>query len=1272
MFNNFHRPTLYLVGAFAAIGLISLLLGNTQFTLMIIPVALVTLFGSLILGARANRLPDDTPEFTKNSKKAKRGNLEVHDLDQAEKDEEELIRYEEVKILVDQELEREKAMAGSATDRFIRKTRVRIGKRFPRFLPSDYTLTIPFAGLPEEGSQARGQFVGGRKINETPADLSHSPFGGSIFDSPSTPDFNMPNLSEITTEDTPLPAETDEDDIVEWEIDPIPPTPDKTISPTYETSRDENVSDGDENALPEDTFLNISLPSFLPKAIEPHDNATGANTVQGRGNTAAGETPAGPEENIVTVKTGDGEYATETIIGIGTEPAGPPIIEDAFFTHEENDAPAEKSMREVAARSASDGEEETSDREDSPTDDENVREGVPDTSADPPGETLHDTPGFSPLPENFDDNPPTGQEEKPHAEEKDESTIYQYPAPPIRNQETTITENSSMLEEYAAPGEVAHPVTPSESIDISEQHAASNGADKIEEGITVEEEWVPETVKPKRKSFSFFRRKDKKTQEAPDPNAPYHNALPQQADNPYAPAQPNLNLAGAVPPPSDVEQTWFDDSAQQPNGFGTYNLNNQQPPAEQQPPAKKKHFWNRKKKNQDMVIPYGENKATASDSDETPEWLQKIREGAQGAEQHTLEPELFNELLARPGAPEDAVASEDALLQQMRNPGEPAYVSPPEFDIEDFSASSFMGAGNPAEAERAPDADKLPEAPNFFAQPSTAAPENIAAEVSAAAETSSGQEDGVRRNSNAQAAEKLFSRLEATSFVAPFAPATRPPQAAQPRQPHTEATTAPDFTEPAVPEPVQTENDMVVALASLPDFGFPQMAEDTGPAEEPAATAADDEHEAPVDATVEQQEDSAEDHFSFAPASTAVGEDAVSEGLTVKADDTTVENLAVEEPAAAAEKEEVTDETVVTVRAEEEPGEDATADTYGNRKAFGPPPLDESSETEEETSWKTTEIVDEDEIVVEIDEEYVPKRLAPSEPVYSEKSLNENLSNENPENIMSDNGNVVEDTTIENVTDTSDEENPPMEEQHEGEYNGSNNTAVADVEEIFDTASAGSSHGHDESSHTAGTEVAVTEVTGEPVLVSDPKVATIANQIAGLLVEAEAEAQNALAKQMEELRAEAEAEKLALEENWQKVVDQIKDDAMRERKALEATTEQQIREKEERLETERALMEQEKERLAHAHEAELATKIEKKEYERVADQNERLSESLDQAEKNLEHVIDAQRTVADAATMSAKLQAVSRVRKIRQELAAKDVPPDVLEVLDAFVNDFRN
>jgi uncharacterized protein YqgV (UPF0045/DUF77 family) len=173
-------------------------------------------------------------------------------------------------------------------------------------------------------------------------------------------------------------------------------------------------------------------------------------------------------------------------------------------------------------------------------------------------------------------------------------------------------------------------------------------------------------------------------------------------------------------------------------------------------------------------------------------------------------------------------------------------------------------------------------------------------------------------------------------------------------------------------------------------------------------------------------------------------------------------------------------------------------------------------------------------------------------------------------------------------------------------------------------------------------------------------------------VEAEAEAQSALAKQMEDLRAEAEAEKLALEENWQKVVDQIKADALRDKLAIEEKAEQQIKAEAERLEAERLRIEQEKENLSRAHEAELATKVEKKEYERVANQNERLSESLDQAEQNLEHVIAAQRTVADAATMSAKLQAVSRIRKIRQDLADKGTSDEVLEILDGFVNDFRN
>lgn len=1266
MFNNFHRPTLYLVGLFTLAGLAGLVLGSTEFTLIVIPLALVILVVSLLLGARANRIPDDMPEFTKNRKQSKRGNLEVHDLDQAEKDEEELLLYEEVKHIVDMELEREKAMSGSSWDRFVRRTRVKVGRRFPRFLPANYTLTVPFAGLPEEGTIPQGQFVGGRRIEPGGEGNTASPFGENLLGGHTRTNFDMPDLSHIPADGENYPdgnhdLEDEEDNnIVEWEIDPLP-----TVKTGEEEKEGENFSD-DSTALAPYTapvtsikdLLNISLPSFLPENETEDEKPVGKTENTGHANvgTAADEKEE-KRNNIFVIEEPAAEEPTAPIVSSGQEnfsswetepfPTAEPLPTNvSLFDHETGkNIEAVQKVDDSKVENFTVEETETADNtaiaEEETENVESFRwntfNGKVDLSADAAS--------------------PFNADVMNYAEEEYGKVENQKSLPPIKPTDSNMEENIPV---HDTTQPVMFPVN---SPEIAEKHNTQentvNGEDKIEEGITVEEAWVPETTKPKKKSFGFFRRKNKNTQENTLHNP---SAAPVNPERPnrYAPPPTMLPPQQSTAPENDQE--WLNDplglNGQQQTLFGTHLPGNQPAPPQETQPAPKKHFWNRKKKNQEMVIPYGENKAAVSDDEETPDWLMKIKEGTQGEGQHTLEPEVFNELLVRPGTPADAVKSEDALLRQMRaNPDADSMPAAPSFNLDSFNPAEFVNdssAEKPAETETPP-----PPAGFFHAEdtPSTVVEETEEFTVSADSQPVTGNEN-VSNVDNSRTVERLFNRLEETSFVAPFAPAQLPSTPAA-------APVNPQVPPQEVTLPSETEDEEDEWAFQAPAFNLPP-AVNTGP---------DTVAETLEEETVAEEEIVEEEPpFTFTSDVTEETAPAAVETETVETETVETGTETVEEPPPFTLTASHMPAAEETVKTEQETTSHAADETVSPAVTS---PAEPVTAREEQGAPGTEENPEEDIIVMELDDEYVPKRLA-TESVPAEKTFPAEQPETEQETVVPDNVNVEEETMKENVTYTSDEEKTPMDEQHQGEHDGQHDTIVAEVEEIFEGSSIAddtASSDADTTSQgtlTAGTDVAVTEVSGEPVLVSDPKVATIANQIAGLLVEAEAEAQNALAKQMEELRAEAEAEKLALEENWQKVVDQIREDALREQKALEAKTAQQIKTEEDRLATERLLMEQEKERLARAHEAELATKIEKKEYERVANQNERLSESLDQAEQNLDHVIAAQRTVADAATMSAKLQAVSRIRKIRQDLADKGTPDDVLDVLDAFVNDFRN
>ena len=180
------------------------------------------------------------------------------------------------------------------------------------------------------------------------------------------------------------------------------------------------------------------------------------------------------------------------------------------------------------------------------------------------------------------------------------------------------------------------------------------------------------------------------------------------------------------------------------------------------------------------------------------------------------------------------------------------------------------------------------------------------------------------------------------------------------------------------------------------------------------------------------------------------------------------------------------------------------------------------------------------------------------------------------------------------------------------------------------------------------------DTTAQPVLVTQPEVATIANQIASLLGQAEVRAQESLEKKLAEMEKAAEEERKKVERNWEKILEKVRQEALEERKAIEAKAEeekQQLSEERDRALEEAQQVEQEKIKLAK--------------------QNTNLVESLDEAEENLNKVIEAQGKVAEAASLSTRLNAVSKLRKIRQESEKVNAPEEVVQMLDDFINEFR-
>ena len=184
---------------------------------------------------------------------------------------------------------------------------------------------------------------------------------------------------------------------------------------------------------------------------------------------------------------------------------------------------------------------------------------------------------------------------------------------------------------------------------------------------------------------------------------------------------------------------------------------------------------------------------------------------------------------------------------------------------------------------------------------------------------------------------------------------------------------------------------------------------------------------------------------------------------------------------------------------------------------------------------------EEDIIVMELDDEYVPKRPA-TEAVPAEK-LSPPNSRKRKETVVPDNVNAEEETGKKMLHTHQMRRKPRWMNSTEGEHDGrmGNNNRRRSGRNLKAAASlvmlSPLTLTRPTKKLTAGTDVFVTEVSGEPVRGPTRKL-PLSQTRSRALSRREAEAERPR-KQMEELVFEAEAEKPTLEENWQKVVDQI-------------------------------------------------------------------------------------------------------------------------------------
>lgn len=181
-----------------------------------------------------------------------------------------------------------------------------------------------------------------------------------------------------------------------------------------------------------------------------------------------------------------------------------------------------------------------------------------------------------------------------------------------------------------------------------------------------------------------------------------------------------------------------------------------------------------------------------------------------------------------------------------------------------------------------------------------------------------------------------------------------------------------------------------------------------------------------------------------------------------------------------------------------------------------------------------------------------------------------------------------------------------------------------------------------------------------PVLVSDSKVASIASQIALLVAEAEIAAQKIADERVAMVRAEAE-----------ETIRQVREEADRAVELARKDKEREAKRADEKLENARKAAQAERDALSARYEDELSRKVDASELDALNKEKERIAENLDEAERNLSRVVEAQKTVADAAATSSRLQAVSRLRKIREQVADKDGNDALLEAIDSYIDEFR-
>ena len=70
-------------------------------------------------------------------------------------------------------------------------------------------------------------------------------------------------------------------------------------------------------------------------------------------------------------------------------------------------------------------------------------------------------------------------------------------------------------------------------------------------------------------------------------------------------------------------------------------------------------------------------------------------------------------------------------------------------------------------------------------------------------------------------------------------------------------------------------------------------------------------------------------------------------------------------------------------------------------------------------------------------------------------------------------------------------------------------------------------------------------------------------------------------------------------------------------------------------------------------------------------ETKKVSEHLDQTQANLDDVLDANRTIAEAATKAARVQSLSTLQQLRRDLEASGAPAEAIAKLDASIDELR-